>query len=129
VVLCYILKIKISEDRIVPSPSIAHVMNEFMSFSELLDDAYWEASNIADKDFIYDIASMFSQEISELNKLSIQDHHYPYEFITEGIRRIVPKVEELDERLVSLIPRTKTFIDMRDILSNILAILESEGRI
>jgi len=113
----------------VPSPSIAHVINEFMSFSELLDDAYWEASNIADKDFIYDIASMFSQEIGELNKLSIQDHHYPYEFITEGIRRIVPKVEELDERLVTLIPRTKTYIDMRDILSNILAILESESRI
>lgn len=111
------------------TPSIAHVMNEFMSFSELLDDAYWEASSMEDKDFIYDIASMFSQEIGELNKLSIQDHHYPYEFITEGIRRIVPKVEELDQRLVTLIPRTKTYIDMRDILSNILAILEAESRI
>lgn len=108
----------------MPSPSIAHVITEFMSFSELLDDAYWEASCIADKDFIYDIASMFSQEIGELNKLSIQDHHYPYEFITEGIRRIGSKVEELDERLAALIPRTKTYIDMRDILSNILAILE-----
>ena len=113
----------------MPSPSIAHVMNEFMSFGELLDDAYWEASSIEDKDFIYDIASMFSLEIGELNKLSIQDHHYPYEFITEGIRRIVPKVEELDQRLVTLIPRTKTYIDMRDILSNILAILETESRI
>lgn len=109
------------------SPSIAHVINEFMSFSELLDDAYWEASSIADKDFIYDINGMFLQEIGELNKLSIQDHHYPYEFITEGIRRIVPKVEVFDQRLAALIPRTKTLIDMREILSNILAILEAQS--
>jgi hypothetical protein len=108
------------------SPSIANVMREFMSFSELLDDAYWEAACIEHKDFIYDIGSMFQQEIGELNKLSIQDHHYPYEFITEGIRRIVPKVEEFDNRLATLIPRTKTYIDMRDILSNILAILEAQ---
>ncbi len=110
------------------NPSIENVLNEFLAFSELLDDAYWEAASIGDKDFIYDISSMFSQEIGELNKLSVQDHHYPYEFITEGIRRIGPKVEELDERLATLIPRTKTFIDMRDILSNILAILETQNR-
>ncbi|KZX72611.1 hypothetical protein A3715_37495 [Oleiphilus sp. HI0009] len=109
------------------TPSIAHTINEFMSFSELLDDAYWEASSITDKDFIYDIHSMFLLEIGELNKLSIQDHHYPYEFITEGIRRIVPKVEELEQRLSNLIPRTKTLIDMRDILSNILVILEAQN--
>ncbi|WP_231876576.1 MULTISPECIES: hypothetical protein [unclassified Oleiphilus] len=70
---------------------------------------------------------MFLLEIGELNKLSIQDHHYPYEFITEGIRRIVPKVEELEQRLSNLIPRTKTLIDMRDILSNILVILEAQN--
>jgi len=109
------------------TPSIAHVITEFMSFSELLDDAYWEASSMGDKDFLYDISSMFSLEIGELNKLSIQDHHYPYEFITEGIRRIVPKVQELEQRLSALVPRTKTLIDMRDILSNILGILEDQS--
>lgn len=108
-------------------PSIAHVMTEFLAFSELLDDAYWEASDISTKDFIYDINSMFLQEIGELNKLSIQDHHYPYEFITEGIRRIASKVEEFDQNIAEFIPRTKTLIDMRDILSNILAILEAQS--
>jgi hypothetical protein len=107
-------------------PTIADVVREFMSFIELLDDGYWEASNIDDKDFIYDINSMFSQEIAELNKLSVQDHHFPYEFITEGIRRIVPKVEDLDRRLREVIKRTKTQRDMRDVLSNVLAILESQ---
>ena len=107
-------------------PSIAHVLNEFMDFGELLDDAYWEASNIDHKDFIYDIISLFSQETTELNKLSVQDHHYPYEFITEGIRRAVSKVAQLEVDLQVIIRRTQTLIDMKQVLSNVLAILEDQ---
>ena len=107
-------------------PTIAHTINEFESFSELLDDAYWEASSIADKDFIYDIIGVFSQEIREINKLSIQDHHYPYEFITEGIRRIERKVVQLNERKEELVPRTQTLQDLGEVLSNILIILETQ---
>ncbi len=107
--------------------SIANVINEFMAFSELLDDAYWEASSIQQKDFIYGIASMFSQEIAELNKLSVQDHHYPYEFITEGIRRVVPRVSELEQRKDDVFQRTKTLTDMREVLSNVMAILEAQS--
>lgn len=104
-------------------------MTEFMAFSELLDDAYWEASSIENKDFIYDIISLFSQEMAELNKLSIQDHHYPYEFISEGIRRIVPKVLALEDKQASIIQRTKTLTDMREVLSNVIAILEGQVEI
>lgn len=110
-------------------PTIAHVLNEFMAFIELLDDAYWEANEINHKDFIYDVISMFSQEIAEMNKLSIQDHHYPYEFITEGIRRVVPKISEFESRIEEIVQRTKTLIDMKEVLSNVISILEvqSEG--
>lgn len=107
-------------------PTIAHVISEFESFSELLDDAYWEASTIADKDFIYDIIGVFSQEMQEINKLSVQDHHYPYEFITEGIRRIAPKVTTLNERKNALISRTQTLRDIGEVLSNVLIILETQ---
>jgi hypothetical protein len=97
-----------------------------MAFSELLDDAYWEASSIENKDFFYDIINLISQEMAELNKLSIQDHHYPYEFISEGIRRIVPKVLALEERQANVIHRTKTLTDMREVLSNVIVILEGQ---
>jgi len=110
-------------------PSIAYVITEFMAFSELLDDAYWEASSIENKDFIYDIISLISQEMAELNKLSIQDHHYPYEFISEGIRRIVPKVLALEERQANIIHRTKTLTDMREVLSNVIVILEEQTEV
>lgn len=108
-------------------PSIAHVLNEFMDFGELLDDAYWEAATIEHKDFIYNIISLFSQEMAELNKLSIQDHHYPYEFITEGIRRAISQVTELEEDIEHILKRTKTLTDTKEVLSNVLAILEGQA--
>ncbi|MCP5169512.1 MAG: hypothetical protein H6999_07110 [Hahellaceae bacterium] len=107
------------------STTIANALQEFMNFSELLDDAYWEASTIAHKDSLYDIISIFSHEIAELNKLSIQDHHYPYEIITEGIRRVIPKVEQLDRCKEEIVVRTRTLIDMREVISNVIAILEN----
>ncbi len=107
-------------------PSIAHVINEFESFLELLDDAYWEASAIEHKDFIYDVIGVFSQEVREINKLSVQDHHYPYEFITEGIRRIANKVATLDSRKKELVCRTQTLLDLSEVLSNVTIILDTQ---
>lgn len=111
----------------MPKPAISNVLNEYLAFHELLDAAYWEASSVEHKDTIYDIISQFSQEIAELNKLSIQDHHYPYEFITEGIRRIPPKLSDLENELSTIVKRTQTMSDMRDALSNIIAILEGQS--
>ena len=106
--------------------TISQVISEYEGFLELLDDAYWEANQISHKDFIYDVIGVFSKELSELNKLSIQVHHYTYEFITEGIARISNKVLELDQAKESLIPRTKTLKDLSEVLSNIIVILESQ---
>lgn len=106
--------------------SVADTLREFLSFVELMDDAYWEADSIKHKDMIYDVISIFHQEIAELNKLSVQDHHFPYEIITEGMRRVVPKLDRLDEHKEAVIQRTQTLIDFRDVLSSVLAILDEQ---
>jgi RNA polymerase-interacting CarD/CdnL/TRCF family regulator len=106
--------------------SVAATLREYQSLLELLDDAYWEASSIQHKDMLYDIISILSQEVAEMNKLSVMDHHYPYEVITEGIRRVVPKLERLDEQREEVIQRTQTLTDFRDILSSVLGILEDQ---
>lgn len=108
--------------------SVADTLREYLSLLELLDDAYWEASCLRHKDMLYDIISIFSQEVAEMNKLSVMDHHYPYEVITEGIRRVVPKLERLDESREDVIQRTQTLTDFRDILSSVLGILEDQLR-
>jgi hypothetical protein len=108
--------------------SVADTLREYLSLLELLDDAYWEAGSIAHKDLLYDIITIFHQEVAELNKLSIQDHHYPYEVITEGVRRVVPQLERLDEQRHDVIQRTQTLTDFRDIVSSVLGILEAQLR-
>ncbi len=107
--------------------TIANALEAFMSFSELLDDAYWEASSIETKDALYDIISIFSHEIAELNKLSIQDHDYPYEIITEGMRWVIPKVEKLDEYKEETLVRTRTLLNMREVISSVIIILEEQN--
>ncbi|MGF2735854.1 hypothetical protein [Marinobacter sp. DUT-1] len=106
--------------------TIADTLREYQSLLELLDDAYWEAGTIQHKDMLYDIISVLSQEIAEINKLNTQDHHYPYEVITEGMRRLVPKLERLDEQREDVIQRTQTLTDFRDLLSSVLGILEAQ---
>ncbi|MCG7200397.1 hypothetical protein MD273_11740 [Marinobacter pelagius] len=106
--------------------TIADTLREYQSLLELLDDAYWEAGTIQHKDMLYDIISVLSQEIAEINKLNTQDHHYPYEVITEGMRRLVPKLERLDEMREDVIQRTQTLTDFRDLLSSVLGILEAQ---
>lgn len=106
--------------------SVADVLREYLAFIELLDDAYWEAGTVQNKDIIYDIISIFTYEIAELNKLSVQDHHYPYEIITEGMRRVIPKMERLDSRKDDVIQRTQTLTDFKEVLSSVLVILEEQ---
>jgi hypothetical protein len=106
--------------------SVADTLREYLSLLELLDDAYWEAGTMEHKDMLYDIISILSQEVAEMNKLSLDDHHYPYEVITEGMRRVVPRLERLDEQRENIILRTQTLTDFRDILSSVMGILEGQ---
>lgn len=106
--------------------SVADTLREYLSLLELLDDAYWEAGTMEHKDMLYDIISILNQEVAEVNKLSLDDHHYPYEVITEGMRRVVPRLELLDEQRENIILRTQTLTDFRDIVSSVMGILEAQ---
>ncbi|MBU6950227.1 MULTISPECIES: hypothetical protein [unclassified Hahella] len=106
---------------------ISDACTEFLSLIEVLDDAYWEASTITNKDTIYDVLSVFQQEAAELNKLSIQDHHYPYEMITEGIRQVSPKLHRLQASVSQVVERTQTQVRLRQLLKNVMLIIEQQA--
>ncbi|MCP5207786.1 MAG: hypothetical protein H7A01_11320 [Hahellaceae bacterium] len=108
--------------------TIADAIEKFALFNELLDNAYWECSSISNKDFIYNIISVFHHESNELNKLSIQDHHYPYEIITESLHQVNPKLQALKLRCADMILRTRTAIEIQLITDQVLAILEQQER-
>lgn len=72
---------------------VVDIFCEYLFFLELFDDVYWEVGIIYYKDMLYDIISIFSQEVVEINKFSIQDYYYFYEVIIEGICWVVFKLE------------------------------------
>lgn len=106
--------------------TISDAIEKFTLFNELLDNAYWECSSIANKDFIYNIISTFHHESNELNKLSIQDHHYPYEIITEGLHQVNPKLKDLKVRCADMILRTSSASELEAATDMVLAILEEQ---
>jgi len=108
------------------SAKISEACTEFYNLIEVLDDAYWEASTIVNKDTIFNVLSVFQQENAELNKLSIQDHHYPYEMVTEGVRQIGPSLHRMQEQIDHIVERTSTKISLRPILQKVINIVDQQ---
>lgn len=106
---------------------ISDACQEFFALVEVLDDAYWEASSMQHKDAIYDVLSVFQMEIAELNKLSIQDHDYPYEMITEGMRQVAHKLHHLQTVIREIVDRTRTQIRLKRCLKNVILIVDQQG--
>lgn len=75
--------------------TVAEAARLLENMVNILDDAYWEASEITQKDTFHDITHVFQDEISELAKLSVEDHYMAYEPVTANFRNIQPKLRAL----------------------------------
>lgn len=92
-------------------------------FIPMLDDVYWESSNIGHKDVIYNMITVLSEEAAELHKVSVQDGDYKYEPISERIRYLPAQLVWLNENISVVIPRTKTALNTGPQLHKILTLL------
>jgi len=88
--------------------SIARVTTILEELLAGLDQAYWETTGIDRKDFFYDIISAVHLELSELNKLSVQDHDLGWEPITQEFRAARPKLSKLRKLLDEFVLRSTT---------------------
>ena len=84
-----------------------------------LDLAYWEASAIEQKDFFYDIISALHFELSELSKLSVQDHDVGYEPITKEFRTARLKLAKLRKHLDEYVLRSTTAIRLELLIADV----------
>ena len=87
-----------------------------------LDDAYWEASTMERKDLFYDIISAINVELSELAKLSIQDHHHEYEPVTSEFRIARSKLSNLRKLLDECVLRSRTATRLEAIIGDVVAL-------
>lgn len=98
--------------------SIAEAVNVLEELSAGLDEAYWEASSVEHKDFFYDIISATHSELSELAKLSVQDHHLDYEPITIEFRAARIKLGKLRKSLDEYVLRSRTATRLESLISD-----------
>jgi len=97
--------------------SIADINLQLADLNECLEHAYWEASSLSDKDLFHDLISALHSELSELAKLSVQDHDLEYEAISLEFRRARSRFKDLRKNLDSRIFRAATAAKLEATLS------------
>lgn len=103
--------------------SIARVINILEELLVGLDQAYWESSSIDRKDFFYDIISALHLELSELNKLSVQDHDLEWEPITKEFCDVRAKLNKLHSLLDEFVVRSSTLARLNVLIEDTVGLL------
>jgi hypothetical protein len=106
--------------------TVANAMRNLEALLQVLDNAYWEAGEIAHKDVIYDIISTVHMEINELAKLSVEDHYMAYEPITTAFRNSQVKIKLLHNNLQNWVTRSTTAKLLESELPVVLSLLNQE---
>lgn len=102
--------------------SIAKVVNILEELFAGLDQAYWESTSVDRKDFFYDIISAVHLELSELNKLSVQDHDLDYEPITKEFRSARIKLSKLRKLLDEYVFRSTTAARLEALINDVVTL-------
>lgn len=103
--------------------TVATAVRNLETLLQVLDNAYWEAGEIAHKDVIYDIISIVHAEINELAKLSVEDHYMAYEPISASFRNSQVKLKMLHNNLQNWMHRSSTVKLLETELPVVVALL------
>jgi hypothetical protein len=105
-------------ENLMPS-TIANAIPALEELNTILDKAYWEANSLNVKDSIYDCISSVNKELSELSKLSIQDHGMVYEPISGEFKIATQRLSTLRKYLDSHIMRNSTLTRLESVVSTV----------
>jgi hypothetical protein len=75
---------------------------------DALENVYWEAPSTTIKNQCFNMVRILQQEITELTKVSVQDHHYEYETIACPGKKVAEGLAALSTLLESEVLRTQT---------------------
>ncbi len=90
-----------------------------MLLSELLDcmeDLYWESQTMEMKDASFNVVRILNAELMELTKVSVQDHHYPYEVISCSTQTLAKVLEDVQNDIAGRILRSRTRANLTPLL-------------
>lgn len=103
--------------------TIADAIHTLEGLLSGLDQAYWEANSIDGKDFFYDLISSVNIELSELNKLSVQDHDLDYEPVTLEFRAARAKLTRLRKLIDDFTVRSATAVKLEGLINETLGVI------
>jgi hypothetical protein len=104
--------------------TIAQATNLLNEFVVVLEDVYWEANELAVKDQVFEVVRLLSAELTELQKVSLQDDHYDYEVISTKSSILRDCVKGVQERVLPTVLRNQTKQKLVPYLDNALTAFE-----
>lgn len=104
---------------------IANAIRTLEYVAQILDNAYWEASEIAHKDALHNMVSVLHGELNELAKLSVEDHSMAYEPITAAFRGAKAKLQLLQTNLHLWVRRSPTANQLETELPTLINVLSN----
>lgn len=113
----------------MPSSSIAAAIPVLEELNAALDKAFWEANSINVKDAVYDCISAINKELSELSKLSIQDHDLTYEPISGEFIIATRRISSFRKYLDANIIRTSTLNKIDSATSAIVQLITPDDSV
>lgn len=113
----------------MPSSTIASAIPVLEELNTVLDRAFWEANSLNTKDAVYDCISAINKELSELSKLSIQDHDLIYEPISGEFKVATRRIATFRKYLDGHIMRTSTLSKLDSATSAILQLITPDDNL
>ena len=105
--------------------TISEALNVLYPLLDALESGYWESSQMAVKDRVFDLVTCINTELNELAKLSVSDLDLPYEPITPAFAHSCAKLRCLMENIELWFLRDKTADTLKERLTGAAALLNS----
>lgn len=106
--------------------SISQACELVWDLLQALEDTYWEASTLSDKDHVFNVLQSLNAEYMELLKVSVQDHHYPYEVISTNHAVLKQTLSEFQQVAGQLTRRQQTATRLSSLLNQFTLSLQSQ---
>ncbi len=106
--------------------TVASAVEALEEVHKALTAAYWDANDVFQKHTVFDILSIITVELSELSKLSIEDHYMNYEPVSSQFPTCARKFQQLQNNIDAWFPRTRTAQDLHESLPRALALIPSK---
>lgn len=104
--------------------SIAQATVLVSDLVDALENVYWEAPSITVKNQSFNMVRILQQEITELTKVSVQDHHYEYETIACPGKKVAEGLGALATLLDSEVLRNQTEAQLAPLLEQAKSIFK-----